>query len=174
MANEIASAILTLKGTLAQIPVGIKSVAADMAMTVAAGYNAILTLGDAAGAKKLSIVNSSAAEVASIDSLGNAKFLKVSSTGGEVAPTSVNFAAGHADYTLSATEKLAKLLLITNASQAANVILPAETRMYVVNNTSGFTITLKASGQTGVAVTNNKTAVIIGNGTDFIRVTADT
>lgn len=42
--------------------------------------------------------------------------------------------------------------------------------IYVKNGTSGaFTVTVKVSGQTGVMVTQGHTAILLHNGTDFVR-----
>lgn len=95
------------------------------------------------------------------------------SNNGLIAPSSHNYAGGHTAWTLSATEKLSKLLIVTNADAAANIIAPAENREYVVNNTSGFGITIKVSGGTGIEIANNKTAGVIYNGTDYERVSLD-
>jgi len=85
-----------------------------------------------------------------------------------------DYGAAHADWTLSATEKLALKLTCTNASQAANIVAPAENRSgYTVYNNSGFAITIKASGQTGIAIANGKYARVVFNGTDYERLTPD-
>jgi hypothetical protein len=86
-----------------------------------------------------------------------------------------SYANGHADWTLSATEKLSQVLIVTLADQAANIIGPAENRQYIVRNASGAAITLKKAAGTGVAVANGKTAILRYSDSvgDYIRVTAD-
>lgn len=86
-----------------------------------------------------------------------------------------DYSGGHADWTLSATEKKAAVLVASNADGAANIIGPAENREYILRNASGQAITLKKSGGTGVAVANGKTAVLRYSNSvaDYIRVTAD-
>ena len=169
----------------------------DLEIFNSAGKDVVITFIDANGARKLLFVDSAAQTVASIDSdgimtaagfvgpltgavtgnvtgdlLGNSTG---SHTGDVIAnsPLSVNFAGGHADKTLSASEKKAAVLLVTNADAAVNIIAPAENRMYIIINTSGQAITIKKSGGTGFAVANNKTAIAAYNGTDYVRVTAD-
>jgi hypothetical protein len=88
-------------------------------------------------------------------------------------PASHNYAAAHADWTLSDIEKKANVLVVTNASQAANIIAPSEYRKYILVNTSGYAITIKKTAGTGIAVANNKTAEVFYNGTDYARLTAD-
>jgi hypothetical protein len=96
----------------------------------------------------------------------NAGFILLSSS---EPVANINFLGAHADHTLSASESCAQILSVTNASQAANVIAaPTLGQEYRVLNTSGYAITIKASGGSGVAVANNAVAPIIGNGTDFI------
>ena len=86
-----------------------------------------------------------------------------------------DYLAGHVDWTLSASEKKAKLLVVTNADAAANIIGPAEKREYILRNASGQAITIKKTGGTGVAVANGKTAIVRYSSSvgDYIRVTAD-
>lgn len=216
----------------------------DLELVAASGKDVLITLPDNAGARKVLIIDSDAATVASIDSNGvitgvqavvntvnaasgqhlaingvtgkdvkfkvtdNAgvrKFIFLDSDDAEIvtidsngvltaiggvtadvtgnvtgsvintADAAVDFASGHADHTLSATEKKAKLLVVTNADQAANIIGPAENRQYVLRNASGAAITIKKTGGTGVAVANGKTAVVMYSSVaaDYVRVTAD-
>jgi hypothetical protein len=44
----------------------------------------------------------------------------------------------------------------------------------VINGLTGQSAVIRANGQTGITIAAGKTAVVIGNGTDFVRVTADT
>ena len=88
--------------------------------------------------------------------------------------TTHDYGAAAADWTLSAAEMKATLLTVSNASGAANIIAPNTSgKVYIVVNGSGQAITIKKSGGTGVAVATTKTATVIHNGTDYIRVTAD-
>lgn len=139
---------------------------------------------DNAGARKVIFLDSDDSEVATIDSNG-----VITAVGGvtadvtgnltgsviNTADAAIDFASGHADHTLTTTEKKAALLVVTNADQAANIIGPAENRKYVVRNASGQAITIKKTGATGVAVANGKTAVVMYSSTaaDYVRVTAD-
>ena len=76
---------------------------------------------------------------------------------------------------LSAAEMKAGILIATNASGGAvdAVALPTAGKVYIVVNTSGQALTIKAAGQAGIAIASTKTAIVRGNGTDFVRVTDD-
>ena len=85
--------------------------------------------------------------------------------------TSHDYGAAAADWTLSATEEAAVFVTATNASGAVNAIAtPTEGKMFVVTNSSGFALTVKASGQSGASVANGAVALLRGNGTDFVTV----
>lgn len=161
--------------------------ATDLSINGVTGKDIKIILTDASGARKLKIIDSGAVEVATIDSNG-----VVTAVGGVVgnltgnvtgnvtgaivnAETAHDYSAGHADWTLSAAEKLSATLICTNADAGANIIAPAEARRYIVRNASGQAITIKKTGGTGVAVANGKTAEVIYSATagDYIRVTAD-
>jgi len=84
------------------------------------------------------------------------------------------FSAGE-DWTLSASEATAVLLTLASGSDTPSIIDASSTAgaLKIVRNASNVSVTLKVSGQTGVAVASGKTAILINNGTDYIRVTAD-
>jgi len=85
-----------------------------------------------------------------------------------------DYAAGVVDWTLSAAELKKGVISATNASGAVNALAtPTSGRFYTVYNTTGQALTFKASGQTGVTIASTKTAIVRGNGTDFLRVTLD-
>lgn len=163
------------------------------------GKDILVKLTDANGARKFLIKDSADETVASIDSNGVITATSIvgpltgdsagTHTGGVAGDvtggltgsvTAINdvahdYSAGHADWTLSATEKKAAVLVASNADAAANIIGPAENREYVLRNASGQAITIKKTGGTGVAVANGKTAVVRYSSSvaDYIRVTAD-
>lgn len=77
-------------------------------------------------------------------------------------------------WTLSASEALKRVLIVTNASGAADIVAPATAGIgYIVRNTSGQAITIKKAGQTGITIASAKNAQVVGIGTDFVRVSAD-
>ena len=83
-----------------------------------------------------------------------------------------NYAAAYADWTLSGTERLATVLTVTNASQAAKIIAPLkEGKVFIVVNSSGFTITIKVAGGSGTTVTNGNTIVVRCTSTDYTGIT---
>ncbi|ABO51105.1 hypothetical protein Dred_2595 [Desulforamulus reducens MI-1] len=79
-----------------------------------------------------------------------------------------------ADWVLSGSEAKSTLLIATNAGGTANIIAPDRPGLfYVVNNISGQTMTIKKSGGTGVAIATGKTALVMHNGTNFIKITGE-
>ncbi len=84
-----------------------------------------------------------------------------------------NYAGDAADWELSAAEAKAAILAATNANGACAIVATPGLKMYWVKNGTGQELTIKADGQTGVKIANGKTAAVYGNGTDFIRLTAD-
>lgn len=80
-----------------------------------------------------------------------------------------------ADVTLTLTDTNASQtarnmrLNLTGTSGGARVLnVPATEKMYVVNNGCADAITVKVSGQTGVAVPAGKTMILYNNGTDVV------
>lgn len=79
-----------------------------------------------------------------------------------------NYGAAHADWTLNANQNTAKVLVVTNANAAANIVgLPTLGKTVLVCNGSGYNITIKATGQTGVTIANGVSTWVRGTGTDF-------
>lgn len=86
-----------------------------------------------------------------------------------------------ADYTLStsATPKewqYGVLSFTGTLTAGRNIIAPTNHKLYVVVNgtTGGFALTLKTPAGTGIAVAAGKTAILRSDGTNVVRVTADT
>lgn len=83
-----------------------------------------------------------------------------------------SYANGHAAKTYAFADlPIAPIVRITLtlADAAADLILPAATnKVYIINNTSGQTITVKCADQTGTALANNGRYVCWSNGTDII------
>lgn len=87
-----------------------------------------------------------------------------------------DYGTGHADWTLTATEQKATVLSLagkTDVTGAGIIATPTNGKIFVVINATAQTITIKATGKTGIEVATTKTAIVMGNGTDFIRLTAD-
>lgn len=84
--------------------------------------------------------------------------------------------AGGANVTLSDVEAQHAVHEYTGLLAAnIDVIVPAESKVYLVhNNTSGaYTLTVKTSGGSGVAVTQGKKVVLVCDGTDVVAWTAE-
>ena len=81
-----------------------------------------------------------------------------------------------ADWVLSAVEKLTTLLICTSGSTGTNYIIDSPGtagRVFIIRNASNGSIVIKENGQTGVTIAKDKTAVVMHNGTDYVRVTTD-
>ena len=87
-----------------------------------------------------------------------------------------DYGTGHVDWTLTAAEQKATVLSLagkTDGTGAGIIATPTNGKVFVVINATAQTITIKATGKPGIGVTATKTAIVMGNGTDFIRLTAD-
>jgi len=99
-----------------------------------------------------------------------------------VETATVNFANANVTLTLSDSNarqdaRALRLNLAGSTSGARDLIVPAIQKPYLVNNGTADTITVKVSGQTGVAVPASTSMLLYNNGTDVIvafnRVVAD-
>jgi hypothetical protein len=84
--------------------------------------------------------------------------------------------AGSSDVTLTDSESSNRVQEYTGALTGnINVIVPNDKRRYYVfNNTSGaFTLTVKTSGGTGIAVGQSNRAILYCDGTNVVRFAAD-
>jgi hypothetical protein len=66
----------------------------------------------------------------------------------------------------SQTARNLRLNLVGTSGGAQDLVVPAIEKLYIVNNGCADTITIKVSGQTGVAVPAGKTMFVYNNGTD--------
>jgi len=89
--------------------------------------------------------------------------------------TTVSLSGGAGDYTLSALDgtfdesRSAVLKFIGNPSGTKNIIIPTETKLYVVRNDCGQTITVKTSAQvTGVTLLNGEASLVFCDGTNAV------
>jgi hypothetical protein len=72
---------------------------------------------------------------------------------------------------LGATSSQYAIIIASPASAAITITAPAASKTYVVNNTSGtYSVTFKASGQSGVSIQVSEKCVLAFNGTDFVKV----
>lgn len=86
----------------------------------------------------------------------------------------VSFSSGNVTLTLtdtnaSQTARNMRLNLTGTTGGARDLIVPAIEKMYVVNNGCADAVTVKVSGQTGVAVPAGKTTILFNNGTDVVE-----
>lgn len=93
------------------------------------------------------------------------------STDGDVTLTQTQGAS--AGNNISPTTAQYMQLLFSGARTAIrNVIVPATSKIYVVNNatTGGYAVVVKTGVSTGVSIANGEKAVIAFNGSDFVKV----
>lgn len=91
--------------------------------------------------------------------------------------TTINFASD-ASYTLVHPEYLAVIINMTDTGPvltgAKNVVLPtSDHKLWAVRNGTLQTLTFKTAGGTGVAVTAGTSAIVYGDGTNIVRLTAN-
>ena len=80
------------------------------------------------------------------------------------------------DWTLNpASEAKYMYLTASSASSSCNIIAPdVQGTIYIVRNTTyAATITIKKTAGTGIAIAAGKTAAVIHNGSDYVRLWAD-
>jgi len=85
--------------------------------------------------------------------------------------------AGGVQVNLTTDETYSSIIEFTGALSAnINVVVAVLTKQWIIfNNTSGaFSLTVKTSGGSGIAVAQGKRAILYCDGTNVVRVTADT
>ena len=87
----------------------------------------------------------------------------------------INCAAG-GDITLTAAQAAHDVIRLTGAPGAGfNVVLPSgDPRQWTIINTTGQTATVKKASGTTIAVATVKNAIVFWDGTNVVRITADT
>ena len=88
-----------------------------------------------------------------------------------VGSADVTFASGNVTLTLtdtnaSQTARNLRLNLVGTSGGAQDLVVPAIEKLYIVNNGCADTITIKVTGQTGVAVPAGKTMFVYNTGVD--------
>lgn len=72
---------------------------------------------------------------------------------------------------LGATSSQYAIIIASPTSAAITITAPAASKIYVVNNTSAtYSVTFKATGQSGVTLAVSEKALLAFNGTDFVKV----
>jgi hypothetical protein len=80
-----------------------------------------------------------------------------------------NYGGAAADWTLSAAELKAQILVATNANGAVNAVLNTGTpNYYLVYNNTGFVLTCKNAAGTTIAIPNGKRAFVYNDGTNIV------
>jgi hypothetical protein len=73
---------------------------------------------------------------------------------------------------LGATSSQYAIIIASPSSVAITITAPAASKIYYVINTSAtYSVTFKASGQSGVSLAVSERAVLAFNGTDFVKIT---
>ena len=74
---------------------------------------------------------------------------------------------------LGSTSSQYAIIIASPTSAAITITAPAASKIYVVNNTSAtYSVTFKATGQTGVVLAVSEKAVLAFNGTDFVKISS--
>lgn len=89
--------------------------------------------------------------------------------------------AADADYTLSTATtpqewQYAAIKITdtpTTLTTGRNIIVPVNKKFYIFINATAQTLTVKTAAGTGIAVAAGKTAILLCDGTNVVRVTAD-
>ena len=86
----------------------------------------------------------------------------------------VTFSSANVTLTLtnsnsSQTARNLRLNLTGTTGGARDLIVPAIEKVYIVNNGCADTVTIKVTGQTGIAVPSGKTMFVFNNGTDCVN-----
>lgn len=92
----------------------------------------------------------------------------------EVTINTHSYASGTTAWTLTAAEQLKPIHKCTLAGGGVDAIIPLTPSIpYTFINASGQTVTVKGASGTGTAIANNKTAMVMSDGTNVIRLTTD-
>jgi hypothetical protein len=87
--------------------------------------------------------------------------------------TAHDYGAAAVDWTLSAGELLKPVQKAINANGGVNAIVADTIRPYIFINASGQALTVKTAAGTGITIANNKTAMVMSDGTNVVRLTLD-
>jgi hypothetical protein len=98
--------------------------------------------------------------------------------GGKITGFNIGLAASHVilaveDWVLSTAEAVCALLTTSSGSHASIIAPDTSGKVYIVRNAGLGTVTIKKSGGSGVSIATGKTAIVLHNGSDYVRVTAD-
>lgn len=90
------------------------------------------------------------------------------------AQTPHDYAGAAVDWTLSAAELLLPMFKPTNASGACNAIIPHTRKVpYWFTNITGQALTVKGASGSSIVIASTKTACVMSDGTNVIRLTTD-
>ncbi len=84
-----------------------------------------------------------------------------------------DYAGGAVDWTLSAGELLLPVHKPTNANAAVNAIVAVTIRPYLFINATGQALTVKTAAGTGIVIATSKSAFVMSDGVNVIRLTTD-
>lgn len=85
-----------------------------------------------------------------------------------------DYAAGAVEWVLSAAELLKTIHNPTNANGAVNAVVALATkRPYTFINTTGQALTVKTPAGTGIVIASTKTATVMSDGTNVVRLSLD-
>jgi len=82
--------------------------------------------------------------------------------------TLANTAGSSSSTGITTTTAQYAILDITSLTANVTITAPTSSKTYYVINGSSYTVTVKASGQTGVTVPSGKNTLVVFNGTDYV------
>jgi hypothetical protein len=92
----------------------------------------------------------------------------------EITINTHTYANGTTAWTLSAAEQLMPIHKTTNAGGAVDAVIPLSPSIpYTIINASGQAVTVKGASGNGIEIANAKTATVMADGTNVIRLTPD-
>ena len=147
--------------------------------TVAVADSAVgIVMNDGTNIVTLSGLSGTAVTLAGVQTLINKTLTAPIINGalyGSLNEVAKDIAAGHADITLTATERMTDVVKLTGVGDGGfNLILNVDTKkMYLIDNQSGQACTVMNAAGTTTVVATGKRAIVWNDGTNVVRITAD-
>jgi hypothetical protein len=94
---------------------------------------------------------------------------------GDAAVTLANTIGNDSGTNFTTTTAQYAIIRVTSTTGAKTITGPSGagySKTYIVDNTGAYTVTFKASGQTGVSILAGEKALLLFNGTDYVKVSS--
>ena len=93
---------------------------------------------------------------------------------GDGAVTLANTIGNAGGTNIGSTTAQYAIIKVTGTSTAKTITGPSSSKTYIVDNAGSYTVTFKASGQSGVSVVAGEKCTVYFNGTDYVKVASST